>query len=79
VLDDAKLRYTNDNPAKKRDLMSLRNTYICSCLERGVPVADIAQNCRTSMQMIDKHYAKWRDAANNLNLNQNFTMNIETD
>lgn len=77
VLDDAKLRYTNDNPPKKRDLASLRHTYICFCLERGVAVADIAQNCRTSMQMIDKHYAKWRDAANNHKLNHNFAMNID--
>ena len=79
LLDDAKLRYTLDNPPKKRDLASLRHTYICFSLERGVQVADIAQNCRTSMQMIDKHYAKWRDVANNRKLNHHFTLNIDTE
>jgi hypothetical protein len=79
VLEDASLRYTNDNPPKKRDLASLRHTYICFCLERGVGVADIAQNCRTSMQMIDKHYAKWRNVAQNQNINRNFTLSIDSE
>jgi len=79
VLEDAKLRYTDDNPPRKRDLMSLRHTYICFALERGVPTADIAANCRTSTAMIDKHYAKWRNVANNENLNRNFTLNIDAD
>ena len=79
VLEDAGLKFTNDNPPRKRDLASLRHTYICFCLERGVSVADIAQNCRTSMQMIDKHYAKWRNVANNQNLNRNFTLNIDAE
>jgi len=77
LLDDAKLRYTNDNPPKKRDLARLHHTYICFSLERGVAVADIAQNCRTSIHMIDKHYAKWRNVANNHSLNQHFRLNID--
>ena len=79
VLEDAKLRYTDDNPPRKRDLMSLRHTYICFALERGVPTSDIAANCRTSSTMIDKHYAKWRDIANNENLNRNFALSIDAD
>ncbi len=79
VLEKATLRYTNDNPPKKRDLASLRHTYICFCLERGVPVADIAQNCRTSIHMIDKHYAKWRNVAANQNLNRNFALSVDAD
>ncbi len=79
VLTAAGLRFTDDNPPRKRDLMSLRHTYICFALERGIQPADIAKNLRTSSAMIDKHYAKWRDVAHNENLNRNFTLRIDAD
>jgi integrase len=75
VLEAAKLRETDDNPPLKRDLMSLRHTYICFRLEHGAQIADIAANCRTSVQMISKHYAKWRNISENKNINRTFALN----
>ena len=58
LLKSIKLYKTNERPPRKRDLMSLRHTYICFRLLNGVPVWDVANNCRTSVQMIENHYAK---------------------
>jgi hypothetical protein len=58
ILDDAKLYHTNDRVKRKRDLMSLRNTYICFALDADIDVWDIAKNCRTSVEMIQRHYAR---------------------
>jgi integrase len=58
ILKKANLYMTKDRTPKKRDLMSLRHTYICLRLLRGVPIYDIAANCRTSAQTIQRHYAK---------------------
>jgi integrase len=58
VLKGAGLYRTNDRPPLKRDLKSLRSTYICHCLMNGAPVYDVANNVRTSVQMVETHYAK---------------------
>ena len=55
LLVQAGLRH--DGLGNKRDFVSLRHTYICFGLERGVPIQDIAKNTRTSVSMIEKHYA----------------------
>jgi integrase len=55
LLVHAGLRH--DGLGNKRDFVSLRHTYICFGLERGVPIQDIAKNTRTSVSMIEKHYA----------------------
>jgi integrase len=63
------LRHTAHRPPRKRDLMSLRHTYICHRLLAGASVYDIAANCRTSVTMIEEHYARWlapRDLAINV-------------
>jgi len=59
VLTDCNLKQTNDTPPLRRDLMSLRNTYICRRLIDRAPIYDIAANCRTSVAMIQDHYARW--------------------
>jgi len=63
VLERSGLRITNDRPPGRRDLMSLRHSYICWRLKDAVPVYDIAANCRTSVAMIQEHYAKWMSPA----------------
>ena len=47
-----------DAYGRRRDFVSLRHTYICSRLEQGVPVFDVARNTRTSVGVIEKHYAR---------------------
>jgi integrase len=59
VLKAINLKETADRPPRKRDLMSLRHTYICMRLLNGVGVYEIANNCRTSVTMIENHYARW--------------------
>jgi hypothetical protein len=51
--------------------MSLRHTYICFRLLQGVPVYDIAANCRTSVEMIQNHYARWLSPAQSKTINRN--------
>jgi hypothetical protein len=58
ILEAKNLKYTNTNPRIKRDFVSLRATYICFRLLNEVPIYEIANNCRTSVQMIEDHYAK---------------------
>lgn len=67
VLANAGLKFSNSNPPRRRDLMSLRHTYICFRLGQGVPIYDVANNCRTSVQMIEQHYARWLPASSNIN------------
>jgi len=55
LLDRIHLRTTNDGG--KRDLMSLRHTYISYRILDGISPWDISLNCRTSVEMIQKHYA----------------------
>jgi integrase len=58
ILKEKKLKMTNTNPPTKRDFVSLRSTYICFRLLHGAPIYEIANNCRTSVKMIQDHYAK---------------------
>jgi hypothetical protein len=59
ILNKAGLKFTNTDPVRKRDFVSLRHTYIASRLISGVPVYDVALNCRTSVAMIENHYARY--------------------
>jgi integrase len=56
VLKRASLKF--DDSGRKRDFISLRHTYICNKIIERVPVYDIAINCRTSPDVIDRYYAK---------------------
>jgi len=55
ILAKAKLKLDRDG--KKRTAYSLRHTYICLRLMEGADIYQIAKNCRTSVEMIEKHYA----------------------
>ena len=46
-----------DRDGKARTAYSLRHTYICMRLMEGADIYQIAKNCRTSVEMIEKHYA----------------------
>lgn len=46
-----------DRDGKRRTSYSLRHTYICLRLMEGADIYQIAKNCRTSVEMIEKHYA----------------------
>ena len=59
VLDKTGLRWTKEQPRRKRDLTVLRHTYISFRLLNGASIYEIATNCRTSAAMISEHYAKW--------------------
>jgi len=50
-----KLKFDRDNQA--RTAYSLRHTYICMRLMEGADVYQLSKNCRTSVEMIEKHYA----------------------
>lgn len=55
VLRELKLK--NDRDGNRRTAYSLRHTYICLRLMEGADIYQIAKNCRTSVEMIEKHYA----------------------
>ena len=55
VLDRTKLKLDRDG--NKRTAYSLRHTYICMRLMEGADIYQIAKNCRTSVEMIEKFYA----------------------
>jgi len=59
ILAKAGLKFTPTEPKRRRDFVSLRHTYIATRILQGVPVYDIARNCRTSVAMIENHYAKY--------------------
>ena len=46
-----------DRDGKQRTAYSLRHTYICFRLMEGADIYQIAKNCRTSVEMIEKFYA----------------------
>ncbi len=55
VLNDLGLKFDRDgNP---RTSYSLRHTYICLRLLEGADIYQVAKNCRTSVEMIERHYA----------------------
>jgi integrase len=55
VLDEEKLRF--DREGNRRTPYSLRRTYIRLLLIEGADIYQIAKNCRTSAEMIEKYYA----------------------
>ena len=46
-----------DREGSRRTAYSLRHTYICLRLMEGADIYQIAKNCRTSVEMIEKYYA----------------------
>ena len=46
-----------DREGRRRTAYSLRHTYICLRLMQGADIYQIAKNCRTSVEMIEKFYA----------------------
>jgi hypothetical protein len=59
VLRENNLKFTNTQPPVKRDFVSLRATYISFRLLNGASVYEVANNCRTSVAMIENSYAKY--------------------
>ncbi|MBH5373371.1 tyrosine-type recombinase/integrase [Bradyrhizobium glycinis] len=55
LLDRSNLKLDRDG--KPRTAYSLRHTYICMRLMEGADIYQIAKNCRTSVEMIEKFYA----------------------
>jgi integrase len=55
VLRRAKLK--TDRDGNRRTAYSLRHTYICMRLMEGADIYQVAKNCRTSVEMIEKFYA----------------------
>lgn len=55
VLSDNNLKF--DRHGKARTAYSLRHSYICFRLLEGADIYQVAKNCRTSVEMIEKHYA----------------------
>jgi len=47
----------HDREGNARTSYSLRHTYICFRLMEGADIYQIAKNCRTSVEMIEKYYA----------------------
>jgi len=55
ILADNNLKFDRNN--KARTAYSLRHSYICFRLLEGADIYQVAKNCRTSVEMIEKHYA----------------------
>lgn len=55
ILDELDLK--RDREGNPRTAYSLRHTYICMRLMEGADIYQIAKNCRTSVEMIEKFYA----------------------
>jgi len=55
VLSELNLKHDRDGNV--RTAYSLRHTYICLRLMEGADIYQIAKNCRTSVEMIEKFYA----------------------
>jgi integrase len=55
ILDEEGLK--KDRDGRPRTAYSLRHTYICLRLMEGADIYQIAKNCRTSVEMIEKFYA----------------------
>lgn len=55
ILNRMKLK--SDRDGNRRTAYSLRHTYICMRLMEGADIYQIAKNCRTSVEMIEKFYA----------------------
>ena len=55
ILDELNLK--KDRDGNVRTAYSLRHTYICLRLMEGADIYQIAKNCRTSVEMVEKFYA----------------------
>lgn len=55
ILREESLKFDRDD--QRRTAYSLRHTYICLRLMEGADIYQIAKNCRTSVEMIEKFYA----------------------
>lgn len=55
ILNEEKMKFDRDG--NRRTAYSLRHTYICFRLMEGADIYQIAKNCRTSVEMIEKFYA----------------------
>jgi len=55
ILDEIGLKF--DREGNRRTAYSLRHTYVCFRLMEGADIYQIAKNCRTSAEMIEKYYA----------------------
>ncbi len=55
ILEEEHLK--KDREGLPRTAYSLRHTYICLRLMEGADIYQIAKNCRTSVEMIEKYYA----------------------
>lgn len=55
ILDEEGLKL--DREGQRRTAYSLRHTYICLRLIEGADIYQIAKNCRTSVETIEKYYA----------------------
>ncbi len=55
ILEEEGLKF--DREDNRRTAHSLRHTYICLRLMEGADIYQIAKNCRTSVEMIEKFYA----------------------
>ena len=55
ILEEENLKF--DRQDNRRTLYSLRHSYISFRLLEGADIYQIAKNCRTSVEMIEKHYA----------------------
>ena len=55
ILDELQMK--KDREGNARTAYSLRHTYICFRLLEGANIYQLAKNCRTSVEMIEKHYA----------------------
>lgn len=55
ILEEEEMKIDRDG--QRRTAYSLRHTYICLRLMEGADIYQIAKNCRTSVEMIEKYYA----------------------
>jgi integrase len=55
ILEEEGLKVDRDG--NQRTAYSLRHTYICLRLMQGADIYQVAKNCRTSVEMIEKYYA----------------------
>ena len=55
ILDEVGLKF--DREGNRRTAYSLRHTYVYFRLMEGADIYQIAKNCRTSVEMIEKYYA----------------------
>ena len=55
ILDELDMKFDRDG--NRRTAYSLRHTYVCMRLMEGADIYQIAKNCRTSVEMIEKFYA----------------------